>query len=93
MQAMNAKTECDERQMGCNKCDCMTNATTGAMNARLGMHELCLGAWCVIDSNTEWRGQGVLPGAHNLLEIRCSSTKTGQTSVLERISSYECKEH
>jgi hypothetical protein len=75
MRATNAKTECNEHQTGCNECDCAMNATTGATNARSGMRELCLGAWRVGDSNTEWRGQGVLLGAHNLLEIEWSSTE------------------
>jgi hypothetical protein len=83
MRATNAKTECDERQTGCNKCDCVTNTTTGATNARLGMRELCLGVRRVGDSNMEWRGQGVLPGAHNLLEIGRSNTKRAKTSVLK----------
>jgi hypothetical protein len=66
---------CGNECNGCNECDCTTNATTGATDARSGMRELCLGARRVGDSNTKWWGQGVLPGAHNLLEIGRSSTK------------------
>jgi len=32
-------------QNGCNECECMMNATTGAMDVQSrGVHELCLGA-------------------------------------------------
>jgi hypothetical protein len=60
-----------------------TNATamTGATDAngnecpKAGVHDLCLRVRCVGDSNTKWQQQGVLGGAHNLLENRWSSTE------------------
>ena len=58
----------------CNKCNA-TNATTGAMDARSRVCELCLGARRAGDSNTKWRCQGVLAGAHNLLENGRDSTE------------------
>jgi hypothetical protein len=62
--------ECDGVQRmrnGFNECD-TTNATMGATDARLGVRHAG-------DSNTKWRRQGVLGGAHNLLENRRGSMK------------------
>jgi hypothetical protein len=84
--ATNAERGCNKCEMGatnvdsngcftrCNECD-TTNATTGATDARSGVRELCLGARRAGDSNTKWRRQGVLGGAHNLLENGRGSTK------------------
>ena len=66
--ATNAKTSATNADG--NKC-----SKWGATNARLGVHKLCLGARRAGDSNTKWRQQGVLGGAHNLLENGQSSTK------------------
>jgi len=60
-----------------------TNATYGATNAQSGVRELCLGARRAGDSNTKWRRQGVLSGAHNLLENGGAAGKPAQKSVLK----------
>jgi hypothetical protein len=67
---------------GCNECKCVTNATTGATDARLGVRELCLGARRAGDSNTKWWRRGALLGAHNLLGNGAEQRETSQTSVL-----------
>ena len=61
-----------------NKC-----SKRGATNARLGVRESCLGARHVGDLNTKWRWQGVLGGAHNLLENGMEQRETSQKSVLK----------
>ena len=87
------KCECNKCDNRCNKfrqggaTNAATNVTTttGATDAdgneclKTGVRDLCLVSQRVGDSNTNWRQQGALPRAHNLLENRQSS----QTSVLK----------
>ena len=75
---MDAVTMQQMRTVGAT--DAATDVTTGATNARRsGMRKLCLGARRAGDSNTKWRRQGVLSGAHNLLDW---DAEQHQTNVL-----------
>jgi len=47
--AINAQNRYNKCLNGCNESKCTTNTTTGATDAQLGVHELCLGARCVGD--------------------------------------------
>jgi hypothetical protein len=61
----------------------MSVLITILLQHQLGVRKLCLGARRAGDSNTKWLWQGVLGGAHNLLENGTEQREASQKSVLE----------
>jgi len=66
-------------------------ATMGATDAngnkcpKMEVCDLCLGAWCAGDSNMKWQWQGVLGGAHNLLDREAEQHKMGQNECIKGV--------
>ena len=71
--------ECGQgvQQMQHNGCDYRSNGCS------IRGVRIVPGAWRTGDSNTKWRHQGVLGGAHHLLENGAEQHGTGQMIVLQ----------